>query len=66
VKEHMAGVVIRAEEVSPASMALAMRQALEPRAAADRAARLQKLVGASGRERAVETILRVIAEKVLA
>jgi hypothetical protein len=66
VKEHMAGVVMRAEEVSPASMALEMREALEPRAAADRAARLNKLVGASGRERAVETVLRVIAEKVLA
>ena len=64
VNESGAGIVMRPEQVTQASMARRMREALEPAAAAARAARLHDLVGTGGRDKAVEVILQVIAEKV--
>jgi hypothetical protein len=57
-------VVLRPDQVTRASMARAMVQALDPTLAPSRVARLHELVGANGRDQAVETIRRVIAEKV--
>ncbi|MBA2450677.1 MAG: hypothetical protein H0V51_21910 [Chloroflexi bacterium] len=64
VEAHDAGVVIWVEDVTRATMLRGMRRALEPNAAADRSARLHELVGTDGREVAVETVLRIIQDKV--
>ena len=66
VKEHDAGVVLWIEEVTRPRMLRAMRAALEPAAAATRTTRLHELVGTGGRDRAVETVLRIVDEKVRA
>ena len=63
VNERGAGVVMRPEQVTRTSMARAMAEALDPVAMPRRVARLHELVGTGGRDKAVETILRVIAEK---
>ena len=64
VKEQDAGVVVWKEDVSPASMLRKIREALQPEGAAARAGRLSRLVGSGGREAAVQTVLRIIEEKV--
>ena len=59
-----AGVVLWIEEVSVESMTRALRDGLAPDAAAARATRLSDLIGVGGRQGAVDTVLRVIEEKV--
>ena len=66
MNENAAGLVMRPREVTHARMARKLREALEPAAAAARAARLHELVGTGGRATAVEAVLRAIAEKVRA
>ena len=61
--ENDAGVVLRLQEGTTASMACAMARALHPMVTA-RTARLHDLVGPAGRERAVEAILRTIDETI--
>ena len=61
VNEEGAGVVMRPGEVTHASMARKMADALDPDAMPKRVARLHELVGESGRDTAVATIRRVIA-----
>jgi hypothetical protein len=62
VGERDAGVVVEVETLTPGRMAASLRKALQPEQAARRAARLAELVGTGGRDRAVETVLRVIGE----
>jgi len=45
-------------------MAWALHEALDPVAGAERSQRLYDLVGTGGRDLAVATVLRVIAERV--
>lgn len=62
VDEEGAGVVLRPEDVTRASMARALAQALEPGPAAERAERLHRLVGSGGRERAVSAVRRLLEQ----
>ena len=64
LRERDAGLVLDVADVTRVTMGRAIRQALEPEGAAVRAARLRELIGTDGRERAVEAVLRVIAERV--
>lgn len=63
VNESDAGVVMRPEEVTHASMLRGMRSALDPIAATARTERLADLVGSGGSDRAAATVLQVIAER---
>lgn len=63
VHDAEAGIVMRPGDVTPATMARAMRRALDPSAAEGRVARLYDLVGENGRDVAVATIRRIIAER---
>lgn len=64
VDEHGAGIVMRPEEVTARSMAVKMRDALDPAASKERARRLRTLVGEGGRDTAVAAINRVIDQRV--
>ena len=63
VKETESGVVMWIEEVTRASMARAIRLALDPALAPVRTERLARLVGGGGADRAAATVLRVIARR---
>jgi UDP:flavonoid glycosyltransferase YjiC (YdhE family) len=63
VADADAGIVMRPGDVTPVTMARAMRRALASPAAARRATRLRELVGENGRDLAVAAVRRVIAEK---
>lgn len=63
IAEADAGIVMRPGEVTPVTMARAMRRALAPSAVDGRTARLHDLVGENGRDVAVAAIRRVIADK---
>jgi UDP:flavonoid glycosyltransferase YjiC (YdhE family) len=64
VNEGGAGIVLRPEHVTHHSMTWALRQALDPIAGAERSQRLYDLVGTGGRDLAVATVLRIIADRV--
>ena len=64
VNDADAGVVMRPEEVTHASMAQSMRAVLDPVASAIRTAKLAELVGTDGAARAVAAVLCVIEERV--
>lgn len=64
VDAHDAGIVMRPAEVTHRSVARALTRALDPTTSPARAERLHTLVGDSGRDAAVATVLRIIAERV--
>jgi hypothetical protein len=63
VEDREAGVVVWIDDLTRARMTASLRDALRPEAAGRRAARLAELVGTGGREKAVETVLTVIADR---
>jgi UDP-N-acetylglucosamine:LPS N-acetylglucosamine transferase len=64
VNEGGAGIVLRPEHVTHRTMAWALGAALDPVEGRERSERLFTFVGTGGRDLAVSTILRVIAERV--
>jgi len=64
VDEYGAGIVMRPGEVTARSMAVKMRDALDPDRSRQRADRLRALVGEGGRDAAVAAIGRVIDVRV--